>query len=443
MMKLFAILRKDLTQSFRSYFALAFMFVVPMLTTLLFYFIFGGNDEQFELPVTHVVVVNLDQGQVFAGDGEILLNELAAGSDLDLNGVVSMGDLLTRLLKSDSFSDTIVVEELPDLPNAHARVDNQEAGLAIIIPENFSDALTAQQATASVELYKDPTLTLGPSIVETIVTSILDGFMANKITIGVALEQFAQAGGKVDQDVIQDIIELSNESINQASSGSGASAQSASIEVVEVSSGKQSGILAGILGTVLAGMAVFYMFFTAAATMQSILVEDEKGTLPRLFTTPTPRSTILNGKTLAVFVVLIVQISVLIVFGRFVFNIYWGEPLPLVITTVCVIVLAGSAGLFILSWLQNTRQAGFVFGGVLTITGMLGMVTLFTGGPGTASPAVEQASLLVPQGWAVRAFQLSMGGGDLVDLLPTLGGILAWALVLGAIGQFRLRRRYT
>jgi hypothetical protein len=99
--------------------------------------------------------------------------------------------------------------------------------------------------------------------------------------------------------------------------------------------------------------------------------------------------------------------------------------------------------LFILSWLQNTRQAGFVFGGVLTITGMLGMVTIFTGGPGSASPAVERASLMVPQGWAIRAFQLTMGGGELIDLLPTLGGILVWALVLGAIGQYRLRRRYT
>jgi ABC-2 type transport system permease protein len=337
----------------------------------------------------------------------------------------------------------IFVEELADVTSAHTRVDSQQAGLAIIIPEGFSDALTDQQATATMELYKDPTLTLGPSIVETLVTSILDGFLSNKITVGVAMEQFTQTGGTIDQEVIQDIMQLSSTLMSSGFNGTGSSAQVASVKIFEVSSGRQSGMLAGILGTILTGMAVFYMFFTAAATMQSILVEDEKGTLPRLFTTPTPRNTILNGKTLAVFVILIIQIAVLIIFGRFIFNIYWGEPLPLAVSTICVIILAGAAGLFILSWLQNTRQAGFVFGGVLTITGMLGMVTIFTGGPGTASPAVERASLMVPQGWAIRAFQLTMGGGELIDLLPTLGGILVWALVLGAIGQYRLRRRYT
>jgi len=70
-MKMFAILRKDLTQSFRSFFALFFMFAVPMLTTVLFYVIFGGfggDDEAFDLPRTRTVIVNLDQGQVFSGD---------------------------------------------------------------------------------------------------------------------------------------------------------------------------------------------------------------------------------------------------------------------------------------------------------------------------------------------------------------------------------------
>ena len=52
MLQLFAVIRKDLTQSTRSLFALAFMFLVPMLTAGLFYFIFGGfgdGDEAFDL----------------------------------------------------------------------------------------------------------------------------------------------------------------------------------------------------------------------------------------------------------------------------------------------------------------------------------------------------------------------------------------------------------
>ena len=43
---------------------------------------------------------------------------------------------------------------------------------------------------------------------------------------------------------------------------------------------------------IMAGMLVFYAFFTGVASAGSILQEEESGTLPRLFTTPTPQSTV-------------------------------------------------------------------------------------------------------------------------------------------------------
>ena len=48
------------------------------------------------------------------------------------------------------------------------------------------------------------------------------------------------------------------------------------------------------------GMTIFYAFFTGTSTAQTILREDEDGTLPRLFTTPTSQATVLGGKFLAV-----------------------------------------------------------------------------------------------------------------------------------------------
>ncbi len=61
------------------------------------------------------------------------------------------------------------------------------------------------------------------------------------------------------------------------------------------------------LGPVMAGLMVFFMFFTGAAAAQSILYEDQDGTLARLFTTPTPRWAILAGKMLAVVITLALQ----------------------------------------------------------------------------------------------------------------------------------------
>ena len=49
------------------------------------------------------------------------------------------------------------------------------------------------------------------------------------------------------------------------------------------------------------------------------------GTLPRLFTTPTTQSTILGGKFLAVGLTVVVQMTVLIILGRLIFGIHWGD----------------------------------------------------------------------------------------------------------------------
>ncbi|GAG35197.1 unnamed protein product, partial [marine sediment metagenome] len=62
-MKVLDIALKDMLRSFRSGFALVMMFVVPLLITGIIYSAFGGlgGDGGFDLPVTRVQVVNLDQ----------------------------------------------------------------------------------------------------------------------------------------------------------------------------------------------------------------------------------------------------------------------------------------------------------------------------------------------------------------------------------------------
>jgi hypothetical protein len=92
--------------------------------------------------------------------------------------------------------------------------------------------------------------------------------------------------------------------------------------------------------------------------------------------------------------------------------------------------------------MQNTRQGGIIFGGVLTVTGMLGLIPVFTVGVPNQSATLGTVSLLVPQGWAMRSLTITSDGGNVADVLPILAGLLAWALVLGFIGQRRLQKRF-
>ncbi len=63
-MKVFDIAIKDMLRSFRSAFALVFMFGVPLLMAGMFYLMFGNIAEggEFNLPRTTVIIANLDEG---------------------------------------------------------------------------------------------------------------------------------------------------------------------------------------------------------------------------------------------------------------------------------------------------------------------------------------------------------------------------------------------
>jgi ABC-2 type transport system permease protein len=444
-MQVLDIALKDLRQSFRSYFALAFMFGVPILVTGMFYFMFGGGggeDEGFDLPRTSVSVVNLDRGsQDFSSDG--LSAEFAnrlAQAGINPAGGRSMGEVLLDFLRSDSLDEILEVSSVPDEANARKAVESGEVDVLLVIPENFSQAMTTPGERARLELYQDPTLTLGPGIVKSIVSQFIDGLAGTKIGVEVVLGQLTQAGVPIDDALVEEVLLTFIAASAQA--GSEDSQVLVAREPVGEDQAQGNSGLAGILGPIMGGMMVLYAFFTGAASAQTILTETEKGTLPRLFTTPNPRATILTGKYLSVFLILSVQVTVLLLFSRYVFGIYWGQPLQVLLVALGLILLASTCGLFIVSFLKNTRQAGVVYGGVLTFSGMIGIIGVFTASSPAASEVTDVVSLIVPQGWAMRTVELAMGGSPIQDLLIFLGGVLIWSGVFFGVGILRLRRRF-
>ena len=202
-------------------------------------------------------------------------------------------------------------------------------------------------------------------------------------------------------------------------------------------------LITEIVSQILAGMLVFFAFFTGAASMETILVEEERGTLARLFTTPSSHRTILGGKGLATIITLIIQAIALMTFGRVIFNIDWGNIVPAILAGLGLVMVSTATGLFLVSMLDNTRQGGIVFGGVLTLTGMLGLIPVFTAGVPNQPESIKVVSLLVPQGWAIRGFTTAIEGGSVSDMLPILAVLLAWSLLFTFIGQYRLQRRFS
>jgi ABC-2 type transport system permease protein len=189
-------------------------------------------------------------------------------------------------------------------------------------------------------------------------------------------------------------------------------------------------------------MMVFYAFFTGASSAQSILREEEELTLPRLFTTPTSQATILTGKLLSVFMTVAMQVTVLLIASRLIFGIEWGAPLPVAFSAAGIILSASSFGIFVNSLLKTTKQAGVLFGGVLTVTGMLGMISIFAMGAPGAAVMSETVSLLVPQGWAIRGLMQSMQGEPLLSVVFSSLAMVIWSAAFFTLGVMRFNKRY-
>jgi len=434
-MKALDIALKDLTRSFRSAFAVVFMFGVPLLVTGMFYFMFGNVAENggFNLPRTKVIIANMDQG---GPKFQVNPKNIPGGRKAK-----TMGDLIVKILQSDEMIDLIEVSFAANPQAARSSVDSQQAQVALIIPSDFSEQFAdVREGKAVIEFYQDPTLTIGPAIMRSILNRFLDSMGGVKIAINVFMDEADQSKYAQIGQVVQGYLDTSL-ALSENLEGELLEVRAPSHASQNKAEEKQNALL-GIITPIMGGMMVFYAFFTGTSTAQSILKEEEERTLPRLFTTPTRQVTILTGKLLSVFMTVCAQVIVLLIAARLIFGIQWGELLSVTLTAVGVIFSASSFGIFVNSFLKDTKQAGVLFGGVLTVTGMVGMISIFAMNAPGAARLGDTVSLLVPQGWAIRGLMQSMNGEAVSTVLITMFVLLTWSAIFFIVGVMRFNKRY-
>ena len=419
----FDIAVKDLTVYARSPFIWAMMFVAPLLIAGLIYFAFSGlgsSSGGSELPFARVQVTNLDQPSAEYGD-------------------LSVGKMLVEFLQDKNLASIIQVTIAGDEASAREAVDRKTADVAIIIPTDLSTAARMPDRKATVILYQDPTLTIGPGIVKGLLHNFLDGFSGSKLATAVVLQQLSERGIVADSSTLQSVASQYAAWMQSLS----ASRQAGHYPAIRTQSPPGKAVakdfMADLAGKILAGQLIFFAFYTAAATAQSIITEEEQLTLGRLFTTPTPRTAILSGKFVSVFLLVSGQVVVLTVVSSLLFHIDWGKPLSMLMAILGLVVVTAGLGLFLMSFVKSSRQAGVMFGGVFTILGMAG--GLFSTGVESLPKAFETIALLTPHGWALRAWKLSLAGADPGAMVMPVAVLLVMGAILFTGGALTFRRR--
>ena len=450
-MKTIDIMLNNMTRSLRSAFLLAFMLAIPLAVTGLFYLMFGSSSSQLKSDDTtqtgpaivaklRLTVANLDPGDPAVTDS-------MAALPVQFPHLSSMGAVVIQSLRAPGLVDLVDVVISPGEEAAIEAVKSGQADAALVIPSNFS-AGYAGKATGTgpvpggpvtLKLYTDPAHPEKAGLAQAVLGQISDSLAGMKIAVMLDLAKPAR--------------EVTNNTVSRASLAAQAYlAAQAQIPVTVVgethpqalnsqSTGdgtKPASLMTQVIAPIMGGMLIFFAFFTGGSTAQSILKEHEQGTLARLFTTPTPMASILAGNFAAVGLTVLGQVSVLLVAAHLIFGIQWGALGSVVMAGLGIVACAASFGIFLTSLLKTTRQGGMVFGGLLTITGMIGILGIFTG-----SSSTPLVSLFTPQGWAVRGLTLAMNGASTGQVALNLLALLVISLAFFTAGLLRFQKRFS
>ena len=415
MSRIFAIAWKDLRSTMRNVPALAMMLAAPLALSALLGFAFGGGGN-FSISATKVAVANHDAPLFTSSSG-------VASS--------SAGQTVVGILKSPQLKDILQVSEKP-IAAARRSVDGGKAAAAVIIPADFSSVIFSTSSTTprtAIELYENPTQGIGGSITESIVDQALLELNGARAAAQAAAA-VATANGRSHDQAVQKAI--------KTFVGQGGSSGVAVVQRPPQLGGKKSKDV-GITGLVLAGMMVFFMFFGASNVARTILTEERNGTLPRLFTTPTPRRVILGGKFASTYLTVLAQAVIIVVAGRLFFAIDWGALNVVVLLILAAAAVASSLGLLVISIVRTPAQAGAIGAGVYLVLGLLGGSFTGTAQSGTTYATVER---LTPNGWLLVGWDRALRGGGAADIVWPVLIPLVFAVVFFALAVFRFRRRF-
>ena len=409
---------------YRSISGLAMMLIAPLLLAGAIGAAFGSGNN-FSIPLVKTVVVNQDSGAATTG---------AAATSSAAGGAA--GAAIVSALASSQLADLLSVSQVATPEAAKSAVDTGAAEVAVIIPAGLTQALSASTTSPlQVEIYKDPTVSVGPAIVGAVVQELVQSLNGARAAAS-AGAQLAVMRGVTDPGKLTALAtQAAQEYSVQAQKGGAIAVDSRS----PVTPGGNASKRPNTAGQVLIGMMLFFTLFGASTPARSIIDEQRQGTLPRLFTTSTPRTVVLWGKYMAVFLVVLLQSIILLAAGRLIFGSHWGAIGPVAVLVIAGALVASSLGLLIVSFAKTPAQAGAGGAGIFVFLGLIS--GSFTGGVeiGGAYAVVRHFS---PLGWLLDGWNHTMFGGSWGGIVLPVLVALGFAVVFFAVATFFFRRRY-
>jgi ABC-2 type transport system permease protein len=183
---------------------------------------------------------------------------------------------------------------------------------------------------------------------------------------------------------------------------------------------------------------VLFTFLTALTGSAALIQTRKLGVATRMASTPTSLPAILGGQAAGRIAVALFQAAYIVVTTLLLFQVNWGSPLATGAVVLLFSVAAGAAGMLIGAIANNDQQAGGLGVGLGIGLAALGgsMLPLELYPPGMLVVAA-----VTPHYWANRAMaEIVRRDGTIVDVLPQLGMLALFCVVLLGLATWRLYR---
>ncbi|MFQ5615321.1 MAG: ABC transporter permease [Anaerolineales bacterium] len=184
------------------------------------------------------------------------------------------------------------------------------------------------------------------------------------------------------------------------------------------------------------GMLVMYALFFTFGGGASLIVERDEGTLRRLLVMPMGKGTILTGKLAGIFIGALVQMAIMVLAGQFAFGVSWGQSAGALVVMLLAYGFAGTAlGLMVAALARTAAQANAA--GTISIMALASLGGAWW--PIEIVPQwMQQLSLVLPTGWAMRGFHdIITRGLDVRAILLEAGVLVGFGLLFLGVGVWR------
>ncbi|AJY74078.1 ABC transporter permease [Paenibacillus beijingensis] len=309
---------------------------------------------------------------------------------------------------ADKSGYTLESHPAADYDNQVSEIRKGNGTALLVVPKGFGEGLGSGASSVNLELYRDATADATIAPLRAVLENLASGY--KEARVNAALAEAGRTQSQIDN-------------LQTAPFG--------------VNDHRENAESYDAISQVVPGYTVMFVFFVNISMIRRFMTDRESGMTARLRTTAMKPISYLIGMWVPYALIAIVQCTVLLGFGHFVYGLKLGD-VGAVAVLVVVLALCGTAIGLMLAMIVSSENMGMAFTQIITMGGAaLGGLWV----PTAYMPKVVQLiGKFTPQYWAQVGLQnIMIRGSHLAGVwisLVVLGGIAVVALAV-ALGRYK------